>query len=143
MPGDRKVHSETVFKSEIALGGTGQTGNDSANQKMNIWGDVPGTPGETGASGDRVSIMRSGNPGVKLSFHSKPGNGICRQADLESVSVKSGLALIEIYLKTAVVIPIDWVLIGLIICTIVGIVFGVYPAYKAAKLNPIDALRYE
>ncbi len=51
--------------------------------------------------------------------------------------------LLGIYLKTAVVIPIDWVLIGLIICTIVGIVFGVYPAYKAAKLNPIDALRYE
>lgn len=51
--------------------------------------------------------------------------------------------LLGLYLNTKVVIPVDWVLIGLIICTIVGVVFGVYPAYKAAKLNPIDALRYE
>jgi putative ABC transport system permease protein len=51
--------------------------------------------------------------------------------------------LLGLYLKTNVVIPYDWVAIGLIICTVVGVVFGVYPAYKAAKLNPIDALRYE
>lgn len=51
--------------------------------------------------------------------------------------------LLGLYLKTSVVIPYDWVVIGIVICTIVGVVFGVYPAYKAAKLNPIDALRYE
>jgi len=51
--------------------------------------------------------------------------------------------LLGIYLHTSVVIPYDWVVIGLAICSIVGIIFGVYPAYKAAKLNPIDALRYE
>lgn len=51
--------------------------------------------------------------------------------------------LVAAYLNTTVVIPLDWVIIGLVICTIVGVVFGVYPAYKAAKLNPIDALRYE
>lgn len=51
--------------------------------------------------------------------------------------------MLGIYLNTKVVIPIDWVVIGLVICSIVGIIFGVYPAYKAAKLNPIDALRYE
>ena len=51
--------------------------------------------------------------------------------------------LVGLYLDSPVVIPYDWVIIGLVVCSIVGIVFGVYPAYKAAKLNPIDALRYE
>jgi putative ABC transport system permease protein len=50
---------------------------------------------------------------------------------------------VGLYLKTDVVIPYDWVIIGLVVCSIIGIIFGVYPAYKAAKLDPIDALRYE
>lgn len=40
-------------------------------------------------------------------------------------------------------IPYDWVAIGVIVCSLIGIIFGTYPAFKAAKLNPIDALRYE
>jgi putative ABC transport system permease protein len=51
--------------------------------------------------------------------------------------------LLGIYLNTNVIIPYDWVIIGFVICTLVGVVFGVYPAYKASRLNPIDALRYE
>ena len=47
------------------------------------------------------------------------------------------------FLKKPAVIPIDWVLIGLGICSVVGIVFGTYPAWKAANLDPIDSLRYE
>lgn len=46
-------------------------------------------------------------------------------------------------LQTPVTIPYDWVVIGLIVCSLIGILFGTYPAFKAAKLNPIDALRYE
>ncbi|MBS1515765.1 MAG: ABC transporter permease [Bacteroidetes bacterium] len=51
--------------------------------------------------------------------------------------------LVGLYLNSPVVIPYDWVVIGLIVCSAVGIGFGLYPAYKAAQLNPIDALRYE
>ena len=40
-------------------------------------------------------------------------------------------------------VPLDWAAFGLFICTVVGVVFGVYPAYKAANLDPIDSLRYE
>ena len=51
--------------------------------------------------------------------------------------------VLALVLKLPPVIPIDWVVIGLIICSVVGIVFGTYPAFKAANLDPIESLRYE
>ena len=46
-------------------------------------------------------------------------------------------------MKVSPVIPVDWIVLGLAICSVVGILFGTYPAYKAAHLDPIESLRYE
>jgi putative ABC transport system permease protein len=51
--------------------------------------------------------------------------------------------LFAFLLQTSLVIPWNWVIYGIFICTLVGLLAGIYPALKAGKLNPIDALRYE
>ena len=51
--------------------------------------------------------------------------------------------VISLLLQTPPIIPFDWAAIGLIVCSIVGIAFGTYPAWKAANLDPIESLRYE
>ncbi len=47
------------------------------------------------------------------------------------------------FLNTGFIIPWAWVIAGIVICSLVGLLAGLYPAIKASKLNPIDALRYE
>jgi putative ABC transport system permease protein len=51
--------------------------------------------------------------------------------------------LFSMVLKTGFVVPWNWVFLGIVICTFVGLLAGLYPALKAGKLNPIEALRYE
>jgi len=51
--------------------------------------------------------------------------------------------LVAFALKTPFIIPWIWVIVGIIVCSLVGLLAGLYPAYKAAKLDPIVALRYE
>lgn len=47
------------------------------------------------------------------------------------------------FLAAEKAVPLNWVIIGISLCIIVGMIFGTYPAYKAANLDPIEALRYE
>jgi putative ABC transport system permease protein len=51
--------------------------------------------------------------------------------------------LVALAFSIPAVFPVAWAMIGFAITSFVGIVFGVYPAWKAATLDPIDALRYE
>lgn len=51
--------------------------------------------------------------------------------------------IVSILLKTSFVIPWFWIIVGIIACTIVGLLAGLYPASKAAKLDPIVALRFD
>ena len=46
-------------------------------------------------------------------------------------------------LNTGFVMPWGWMFGGIFICSVVGVLAGLYPSLKAARLNPIEALRYE
>ena len=51
--------------------------------------------------------------------------------------------VVGVMMEVPAVIPWEWVGIGILVCSVVGFVFGVYPAWKASNLDPIEALRFE
>jgi putative ABC transport system permease protein len=51
--------------------------------------------------------------------------------------------LLALWLKVNLIFPLGWAIAGLVVCSAIGIGFGLYPAYRAAALDPIEALRYE
>ena len=51
--------------------------------------------------------------------------------------------VVALFLEQDPVIPFNWVFYSIQICASMGIIFGLYPAIKASRLNPIDSMRYE
>ena len=62
------------------------------------------------------------------------------------VGVILGIAagnLVAVVMNVSAVIPFDWAFYGLLVCSLIGIGFGSYPAWRAANLDPIESLRFE
>ncbi|HEY1030760.1 MAG TPA: ABC transporter permease [Flavipsychrobacter sp.] len=51
--------------------------------------------------------------------------------------------IVALFSDTAFIVPWLWIGVGVSLCAVVGIISGIYPAIKASKLDPIEALRYE
>ncbi len=75
---------------------------------------------------------------------------LCEAVVLSEIGGIAGVALgivsgnlLSLLLGVPPVLPWDWAIIGLLVCSFVGIAFGTYPAWKAAQLDPIESLRYE
>ena len=105
-----------------------------------------------------VSVTeRTKEIGVRKSLGARPPD-ILRQFLMEAIvlcnlggvlGVALGLVLGNVLVKVAgstsfeSVLPMQWVVVGLVFCTSIGLIFGMLPAIKASRLHPIEALRFE
>jgi putative ABC transport system permease protein len=102
-----------------------------------------------------VSVTeRTKEIGVRKSLGARKVN-ILSQFLIESVAISlvggiAGILLgvvagdgLALALSAEIVFPWAWAIIGLVVCSGIGVGFGFYPAMRAAGLDPIEALRYE
>jgi putative ABC transport system permease protein len=67
---------------------------------------------------------------------------LCAVGGVIGLFIGSGLALlVSIWFPSA--LSTLWVTVAFLSSCAIGLIFGIYPAWKAANLNPIEALRYE
>ena len=102
-----------------------------------------------------VSVTeRTKEIGIRKSIGARSGD-ILRQFLTEAVVISEaggvlgivlgviGGDLLALWLKADLIFPFGWAFAGLVVCSAIGIGFCFYPAYRAAKLDPIEALRFE
>ena len=69
---------------------------------------------------------------------------LCNIGGLIGVTVGFGLGnLVAVFTEFEVHVPLEWAVIGLLFCTAVGLVAGMWPAVRASRLLPIEALQHE
>jgi putative ABC transport system permease protein len=102
-----------------------------------------------------VSVTeRTGEIGIRKALGAKPGT-IKQQFLFEAVVIGQigGLVgvilgilignLVSLFTRTSFIVPWGWMMLGVFLCFLVGIASGYIPALKAARLDPIESLRYE
>ncbi len=69
---------------------------------------------------------------------------ICILGGFVGIILGIGLGLlVATLINGQFIVPVNWMILGIIVCVVVGIISGLYPALKASRLDPIESLRYE
>ena len=69
---------------------------------------------------------------------------LCNIGGVVGVMVGFGLGnVVTLFTPMAINVPMEWAVLGLVFCSAVGVCFGLLPAVRASRLNPVDALSYE
>ena len=102
-----------------------------------------------------VSVTeRTKEIGLRMSIGAK-GRDILAQFLIEAtlISITGGLLgvvlgigasyIVKVVLSYPIVIQAWTIILSFLVCTVIGIFFGWYPARKASNLDPIEAIRYE